>query len=122
MFQAQLLKKLFVLCSPIYIVYLINTIPTRLLSNKSPYEALNGEAPDLSTLRVFRFLCCSTTLSTHRTKFNPRVRKCVFLGIKSGTKGYAILEYVQTREIVVSRDVSFYYLQFPFHKHDPSPP
>ena len=68
-------------------VHLINRLPTPLLKSKSPYELLFQQPPSLIHLKVFRCLCFASTLQTHRTKFDPRAHKAIFLGFRDGTKG-----------------------------------
>lgn len=118
MFQSQL-PKIYWSYAVQHAVFLINRIPTRVLGNISPYQVLHGEPPDLSDLRVFGCLCYASTLQSQRKKFDPRAKKCVFLGYKSGMKGSIVLD-INSRAIAVSRDVTFYDLEFPFHNTTPS--
>lgn len=53
---------------------------TPILNNKSLYE------PSYSHLEVFGHLCFASTLSQHRSKFDARARKCVFIRYPTGVK------------------------------------
>ena len=108
-------------------VYLINRIPTPLLSNKSPFEVLYNRPPSLTHLRVFGCECYVTNVHP-KQKFDPRASICVFLGYPHGKKGYKVLD-LQTQKISVSRDIFFRENIFPFHssssqsqQHSPSLP
>lgn len=100
-------------------IHTINRLPTPLLKSKCPYELLFLQPPSLIHLKVFGFLSFVTTLQAHRTKFQPRARKFVFLGFRDGTNGY-ILYDIQNHNIFVSRNVIFYENVFPF-KPTPMP-
>lgn len=93
-------------------IHLINRLPSPLLKMKSPHELLFSQPPSLIHLKVFGCSCFATTLQAHRTKFDPRARKCVFLGYKDATKGF-ILYDLHNHTTFVSRNVIFYENNFP---------
>ena len=95
-------------------MYLINRIPTKILNNQSSYEVLYNEVPDLSSLKVFRCLCYASTLPVNRHKFDSRAKKCAFLGYKAGIKGFVLTD-IHTYEILISRNVKFFDMEFPFY-------
>ncbi|KAI5386911.1 hypothetical protein KIW84_073160 [Lathyrus oleraceus] len=101
-------------------VHIINRLPSPLLKYKSPYELLFKQPPVMLHLKVFGCLSYATSLQAHRTKFQPRARKVVFIGYEEGTKGF-ILYDLENHDIFISRNVIFYETTFPFKSHI-SPP
>jgi len=113
MFQSKLPKK-FWSYAVLHAIFLLNRIPTKILQTRSSHEVLYGQIPDLSQLKVFGCLSYASTLPINKHKFDPREKKCAFLGYKSGMKGYILVD-VHNFEVFVSRNVKFFDLEFPFH-------
>jgi hypothetical protein len=93
--------------------YLINRLPTPLLSYQSPYQKLHKLQPTYTHLRTFGCLCYATNLKpTH--KFDQRAHRCIFVGYPLGQKAYRVYD-LRTHKIFSSRDVTFSEHIFPFH-------
>jgi hypothetical protein len=78
------------------------------LANRSPYEILHGEKPDLSHLR--RFGCSANRLipkEQQEGKFSPRSRECIMIGYVHNTSKIWRLWDPKFRRIVCSSDVIF---------------
>ena len=88
-------------------VFLINRVSTPLLGHKTHYQLLYDSLPDLKLFKVFGSLCYASNLLSHRSKLDPRARKCCFLGYKSGFKGFVLFD-LHSREIFISRNVVFH--------------
>jgi len=114
MIQSRL-PKMYWSYSVMHVAHIINMLPTPVLNDFCPHKRLYKTPQDFDQLKVFGSLCYAITLSTNRSKFNPRASKCVFIGFKKGTKGYILLN-IQSREIFVSRDVVFYEHVFPYQR------
>lgn len=89
-------------------VYLKNRCPHRILNGRSPFEALYGQLPDLSHLRVFGCEAWALTPSGQRTKLDAKSHPCTFIGYceDSASTTYFLFD-PDTRRIIRSRDVLF---------------
>ncbi|CAL5366510.1 unnamed protein product [Camellia sinensis] len=88
------------------IAFLLNHMPTPILSGRSPYEALFSQLLNYSLLRVFGSACFVLLPHKDRTKLSVRSVLCVFLGYSPTQKGYRCYDPV-SRRLYVSRYVSF---------------
>lgn len=91
----------------LHATFIINSVTSTTLPNKSPYQLLYNKVSDIDSFKVFGSLCYSTSLHSHITKLAARARKFVFLGYSIGFKGFVMLD-IHTREIHISRHVSFH--------------
>ncbi|XP_074271711.1 uncharacterized protein LOC141595648 [Silene latifolia] len=87
--------------------YLINCTPSTLLAHKLPYEVLLGVSSSYRKLRVFGCLCFAHNQKTHSDKYEPRSRKCIFLGYPHNKKGWKVYD-LETEMFFISRDVIFH--------------
>lgn len=87
-------------------VYLLNKLPTRALSNKTPYEVLKREKPSVGHVRVFRCLAHVKVPSVYVGKLDDRSKAMVHLGREHGTKGYRLYD-PEGKKICISGDVVF---------------
>lgn len=87
-------------------VYLRNRSPTTSVPDMTPYEALQGEKPDVSHLKQFGCICYAHIPKDERKKLDSKATKCIFLGYGDRVKGYRL--YDETRgKVIHSRDVRF---------------
>lgn len=94
---------------------LINRTPMVTHNNKTPFELLFKKVHSYGHIRSFGCLCFASNLTTHKTKFTSRARKCIFISNVANTKGY-ILYDLDTHTFLVSRDVVFHENIFLFQK------
>jgi hypothetical protein len=94
-------------------VFLINRLPSRVISNETPYERLLGSQPDYSFLRTFGCAVWPNLRPFNTRKLQFRSKRCVFLGYSNRHKGFKCLDPLEGR-IYISRDVVFDESVFPF--------
>ncbi|KAK1439791.1 hypothetical protein QVD17_05611 [Tagetes erecta] len=111
-FTANLPKKFWGECI-LTAAHVINRLPSKVIENKTPFELIWNEKPDYDFLKVFGCLVYFKNVDTKGDKFEDRGKPGVFLGYPPRTKGYKILD-LETRKMVISRDVNFHEEHFPF--------
>ena len=87
-------------------VYLLNKLPTRALSGKTPYEVWYKKKPDVSYVRVFGCLSHMKVPSSRTMKLDDRSKQVINLGKETGTKDYRLYDPKENK-VYVSRDVTF---------------
>lgn len=70
-------------------VYLINRLPSPLISKKTPFEMLYSRPPSLNHLKVFGCLSYATVVHPIH-KFESRAKRCIFVGYSTGRNGYKL--------------------------------
>lgn len=87
-------------------IYILNKMPTRALSNVTPYEAWTGSKPNLHHLRVFGCIAHMKVPSVQLRKLDDRSKHCVHFGREAGTKAYRLYD-THKGCIHINRDVVF---------------
>jgi hypothetical protein len=86
--------------------HLLNHLPSKAVSDPTPYFAPYGTTPSYDHLRVFGCACYPNASATGPHKLSPRSTRCLFLGYSPDQKGYHCLDLTSHR-IIISRHVVF---------------
>lgn len=87
-------------------VYVLNRLPTKALTDCTPYEAWSGTKPNVDHIRISGCVAHMKVLKPHLRKLDDRSRKVIYLGIEPGTKAHRLCD-PETEKLHVSRDVKF---------------
>lgn len=87
-------------------VYLINPIPSKVISGISYHEKLFGMKPDYFPLIVFGCTCFILLHKTQYLKLSTRSILCDFLGYGDGRKGYLCYD-CNAQKLYISHHVVF---------------
>lgn len=112
MFQANLPSR-FWADSILAATFLINRLPTAVLSWKSPFEVLFWKKLDYDRLKCFGCLSFASNTLPYKDKFDVMAFKCIFLGYAIGQKAYRVFD-LENKKIFSTRDAVFYEDVFPF--------
>jgi transposase InsO family protein len=88
-------------------VYIMNLTPIVVVHGMTPEEKFTSKKPDVLHLRVFGCISYVHVLDEKRSKLDPKVEKCIFIGYSLEQKGYKCF-HPSTRKLQVSRDVVFH--------------
>lgn len=97
----------------VYATLVGNHIPHRALAFQSPLEKAN-----FSTVhdRIFVWGCEGWYVDPHRMAHEAKAKRGVLLGLDEEIKGWQVLD-IETRKVIVSRNVVFNEYRFPFKDH-----
>ena len=93
-------------------LHTLNLSPSAAVSGKTPYEAFYGRKPSVAHLRVFGCRAYAHVQKDKRHSFQPKSRKCIFLGYPVDYKGWKCWD-PSTNEVFISRDVRFVETEMP---------
>ncbi|KAG6437849.1 hypothetical protein SASPL_102779 [Salvia splendens] len=86
--------------------HVTNRLPPWPGTQKSPFEIVYGEVPDVSYFRVFGSICYVHVTKSNRTKLDPKAKKCIFVGYDCCRKGWRCMD-PKTMKYTTYRDVVF---------------
>jgi len=81
--------------------YLINRTPSKILVGQTPYEKMYSHPPDFTHLRTFGCLCYASTSHDHPNKFEPRARRCIFVGYPAGQKAFKLYDIDHHKFLII---------------------
>ena len=87
-------------------IFLLNRLPTKVVAEKTLYEAWYGFKPSLKNLKVFGCLCFVYVPHIEREKLYKREKAGIFVGYSSISKAYRIFQ-PNTKKIFISKYVHF---------------
>ena len=86
--------------------FLQNRLPTRSVSNKTPFEAWTGRKPDVRHLHIFGTEAYIHIPKVKRRKLDEKGEKLIFIGYSEESKAFRFID-MQTGRLEISRDAVF---------------
>ena len=87
-------------------IFIINSLPTKVLDYSSPYERLFQRSPDFSYFRTFSCQCFPCLRPYSLDKLSFRSKPCIFIGYCSNHKGFRCFD-PSSKRVYISRNVIF---------------
>jgi hypothetical protein len=69
-------------------IYIMNRTPTTIVHGMTPKEKFIGKKLNVSHLKVFGCIAYMHVPDEKRSKLDPKVEKCIFIGYSLEQKGY----------------------------------
>ncbi len=94
-------------------IYIMNRTPTTAVHGMTPEEKFTCKKSDVSHFKMFGCITYVHVLDEKRSKLDPKVEKCIFIGYSLEQKGYrcfnpSIRKWQVSREVVFDEMVSWY--------------
>ena len=87
-------------------MFLQNRLPTKVVTNKAPFEAWYGYKPLMNYLKTFCCLCFSYVLQFKRDKLEKKAIAGIFIGYNTISKAYNVFQ-PKTETITINKYVHF---------------
>lgn len=87
-------------------VYILNMLPTRALTGRTPYEAWKKRKPNVQHIKVFGCVAHMKVPGVYTKKLDDRSKIVVYLGSEPGTKAHRLYD-PKDSSVHVSPDVEF---------------
>ncbi len=81
-------------------VYSLNLVPNKKLKGITPYEVWTSKKPKYSHLRKFGTICYVRIPDETRKKWDPKARKCIFVGYTHSTSNFRVFDPIANKVIV----------------------
>eukprot|EP00249_Psilotum_nudum_P034762 c54262_g1_i1 orf=1-294(+) len=85
----------------------------------TPQQSYSSNKPSVEYFCVFGSECFVHVPDANRTKWEPKSRKCIFLGYNMQSKGYRLYD-PEMKKVLESRDVVFNEASQQVEEHDPT--
>ena len=87
-------------------VILRNHSPTVSVENMTPYESFNERKPDVSYFKVFSCDAYMHIAKENRKKWDPKSKKCIFIGYSLHSKGYRLYDTKENKSM--NQEMSYF--------------
>ena len=71
-------------------IFLYNRLPTKVVKNKTPFEAWYGYKSSLNFLKVFGYLCFTYVPQVKHDKLDKKAIQGIFVGYTTISKAYRV--------------------------------